>query len=465
MDVLGRQEILAIADDLFASHTGKHFNDLQKKILLRTLEGKTYLDIANETHHTEKYIKETGGKLWKSLSKALGEKVNKSNIRATIERFHNSLSKSNIIQSFQIHNSNIWQDYGTHNNDAHLNNNHQASNASYYEDLSDVPVYENFYGREKELNFLEQKIITENYRLISILGINGIGKTALTVQLINKIKHHFNYVIYKSLSSSPTCTELHNKIFQFIGNSKKQFNNVSLSSYLRQYRCLIILDDLEFLFASENYAGTYKDGYKDYDLFFKTIANNHHQSCVILLSSQNNRQIELLETSNSSSFSLLLTGLGTKTKQILHQNNLQQEEHWDKLISIYNGHPLYLEITAKLIQYLFLGKVLVFLNEEESFLHNDIVILIQETLKILSPSETRLIEYLAQQSNPLSIPEIKNKTSLSTSVIINGIQSLKRRFLLETEAKNDHVRFQVIPLIKQYIKSIQSTSNKQTNDE
>ena len=261
MDVLGRQEILAITDDLFASQTGKHFNDLQKKIFLRTLEGKTYSDIANETNHAEKYIKETGGKLWKSLSKALGEKVNKSNIRATIERFYNS-SSNIIFQGIHINNGSICQDYETHTNDAHLNNNHQDSNASYYEELNDVPLYENFYGREEEFNLLEQKIIEENYRLISILGINGIGKTALTVQLINKIKHHFNYVLYKSLSSSPTCKELQNNIVQFISNSKKQFNNASFSYYLRQYRCLIILDNLEFLFASENYAGTYKDGYK-----------------------------------------------------------------------------------------------------------------------------------------------------------------------------------------------------------
>ncbi len=81
-------------------------------------------------------------------------------------------------------------------------------------------------------------------------------------------------------------------------------------------------------------------------------------------------------------------------------------------------------------------------------------------LKILSPSENILIQHLAQQSNPISIPEIKNQTALSTPVIINTIQSLKRRFLLQTETENEDLRFQLLPLIKQYIKSTQLTSNQ-----
>ena len=78
------QEIVNIADELIFSHIGEHLNDLQKTVLLGTIQGKSYLEIASEAQYTEKYIKDTAGKLWKILSESVGEKVKKSNVKATI---------------------------------------------------------------------------------------------------------------------------------------------------------------------------------------------------------------------------------------------------------------------------------------------------------------------------------------------------------------------------------------------
>lgn len=71
-------------------------NDLQKTVLLGTIQGKSYLEIASEAQYTEKYIKDNGGKLWKILSESVEEKVKKSNVKATIERCY--YSSNNIFQ-------------------------------------------------------------------------------------------------------------------------------------------------------------------------------------------------------------------------------------------------------------------------------------------------------------------------------------------------------------------------------
>lgn len=56
-----------------------------------------------------------------------------------------------------------------------------------------------FYGRTEELTKLKQWIIQERCRLVVMLGMGGIGKTALSVKLAEKISGEFEYVIWRSL--------------------------------------------------------------------------------------------------------------------------------------------------------------------------------------------------------------------------------------------------------------------------
>lgn len=60
-----------------------------------------------------------------------------------------------------------------------------------------------FYGRAEELATLEQWLVDDRCRLVALLGMGGIGKTALSVKLAEQLQDKFEYVIWRSLRNAP----------------------------------------------------------------------------------------------------------------------------------------------------------------------------------------------------------------------------------------------------------------------
>ncbi|MDY6936682.1 MAG: AAA-like domain-containing protein [Cyanobacteriota bacterium] len=81
---MDRQTALEFIDRLTFERTGKHLNDLERKVFLGSWDGKTYEKIyPTNPQYVEKDV---GYKLWKKLSNVLGEKVKKKTIKGAIER-------------------------------------------------------------------------------------------------------------------------------------------------------------------------------------------------------------------------------------------------------------------------------------------------------------------------------------------------------------------------------------------
>jgi hypothetical protein len=83
---MNSQELAGYLDELIFSSTGKHIDSLQLAILKGVLNGQKYADIAKEYNCSTGHAKDEAYKLWQLLSDTLGEDINKSNFRATIER-------------------------------------------------------------------------------------------------------------------------------------------------------------------------------------------------------------------------------------------------------------------------------------------------------------------------------------------------------------------------------------------
>src|SRR5262249_22021986 len=62
--------------------------------------------------------------------------------------------------------------------------------------------------REGEVAQLTEWVTEERCRVVSVLGLGGIGKSALAVSLMHQVALHFEVVLWRSLRDAPTCEEL-----------------------------------------------------------------------------------------------------------------------------------------------------------------------------------------------------------------------------------------------------------------
>jgi hypothetical protein len=455
------EDALKFTDNLALTTTGKHLDSLQKAILRGTWNNQKYKEIAEDHHRSEKYVKEVGFKLWKLMSVALGEEqVCKANFRAKLENLR--VGNISLFGNGCIHIGNISADSSQSSKnfqpEPEYNDkfNEPTSNTQpkVCQDLGDAPGPNLFYNRISELTTLENWIL-DRTRLITILGLSGIGKTALTLQLLPQIQHEFDRIIWRSLRNSPPLASLQTDLIKFLSQEETELPD--LIDYLRSHRCLIILDDIQTIFSSQQLAGNYQPGYENYGAFFKQITESSHNSCLILLSWEKPREIAVLEGENRPCKSLQLNGLGPEAQEILREKGLAEPEKWSELIDLYRGNPLWLNIVATLIQDLFGGSVSEFLSYDTLFL-GDLESLLHQHFDRLTASEQQVISWLASTLEPADISKIPENLQLSPPELLKVIQSLGRRSLIETVKQNGRSHFTIQPVIREYI--INKTRNK-----
>ncbi|MBD2234603.1 NB-ARC domain-containing protein [Phormidium tenue] len=166
-------------------------------------------------------------------------------------------------------------------------------------DWGEKPDTALFFGRTAELATLNQWIQVEQCRLLTLLGMGGIGKTSLAAKLANQVYDHFDYVIWRSLREAPPLDEILVRLIQFLSDQQETEINlptrlgeriIRLLHYLREHRCLVVLDNLESILQAET-AGHYRDGYEGYGELIQRIGNTEHQSCLLLTSRECPREL------------------------------------------------------------------------------------------------------------------------------------------------------------------------------
>ncbi len=468
-------EILKMTDRLIFKQTGKHLDYLQEAILRGCIQGQVYQEIAEQHLFSESHVKNVGYALWNTLSKALGEKVSKKNIRTILKNIKNDVSSSDVSSSNYPSTivSGVCQTHFTINNNLSIAPDKQdqsplSSSSSFPShqtilDLTEVPTISSISHRPTELETLQKWILQDRTRIITILGLSGIGKTALTLTLIEQIKPQFDYIIYRSLDTGQTLEKLLKSILQiFLQNTESQLlDNLdelrqNLLNFLRCHRCLIIFDDVQNILSSRELAGNYQPDQTNYGKLFKQIAELCHQSCLLLISWEPPIDIISLSQKNPLVKIYPLPGLEPKIiTEIWEEIGLQDQDKWLDIINFYQGNPLWLNLIAYTIQDLFNGSVAEFSQISSLFLTTELQAILQQHWQRLADIELKIIEVLSKYPQGLTIKQIHQEIQLDQEVapqvlpnLANAVQSLNRRGLIEKNGQTKGTFFTLLPILQ-----------------
>jgi len=458
------EDVVQWVNNLIVDKTGEHLTPIQEAILTGVWQRQKYSQIAKEFNCSESHVKKEAAKLWEKLRKELGEDLNKFNFRSKLEKKYRVSPVAHWGDCLQIDNVNICGEFlqtikDTETRSPSPPDSPQNKERSPIIDLTDAPELTGYYdspsgdsfaSRTSELSTLKQWILQAHTRLIAIYGLSGIGKSDLALKLIEQTQTELDYIIWVSLTNTPTLSTLQTELKQFFGRSQ-QPPLPTVIDYFRSSHCLVILDDVQNIFSSSQLAGQYLAGYEDYGKFFKQIATSSHQSCLILLSWEKPKEIANLEAENFSTRSLHLKGLGEKSAGLLREKELADEEKWSDLIDLYQGHPSWLNIIAATILELFNGSVSLFLADGTDLFLGDLEPLLESHLERLSESEKKVGYWLATQNEAVDISQQPADSELSKSEFWQAIQSLGRRSLVEKVLVGGRSMFFLHPLFKAYI--------------
>lgn len=333
------------------------------------------------------------------------------------------------------------------------------NSAIFYKDWGEAPDVGVFYGRTQELATLKQWIVQDYCRVVALLGMGGIGKTATSVKLVEQIQGEFEYFIWRSLRYTPIPESLFANIISIFSHQQQTHADVSqLINFLCQHRCLVILDQVDAILCSGHLAGHFGSGYEGYKELIRRIGETRElQSCLVLIGREKPLEIALLEGDTPRTRSLLLTSLGAAAKKILQEKELlYQEESWQELIQMYGGNPLALKMISTTIKEVFAGNVKEYLRQNTIVIGDKFLQILEQQFIRLGDLEKRIMYEMASYGEPVSYVELQNNLSVTVpkSDIIKAVQSLGWRSLIEQITTTNGTFFTLQPVISKYVKRI-----------
>jgi WD40 repeat protein/transcriptional regulator with XRE-family HTH domain len=315
-----------------------------------------------------------------------------------------------------------------------------------------------FAGREVEVAELSQWIVHERCRLVTLLGMGGIGKSMLASLLGSRLTPQFEAVLWRSLRDAPACSGLVADCLTFFSETPPAEFPTSLEQRITQLvtrlqasRCLLLLDNFDTLLQSSDPEGSYLPGYEGYGRLIERLAESAHQSCVLLTSRERPREIEPLEGTRSPVRSLRLVGVDDQiARALLSDKGLSgTPAAWQRLVAGYAGNPLALKIVAQAITDLFGGDLDRFLQEGE-LMFNGIRPMLRQQVGRLTPLEHLLLTWLAVLREWTKLDTLAQALHprVLRAQVLEALEALSRRSLVE---RGQQASFSLQSVVMEYL--------------
>jgi WD40 repeat protein len=500
---MNANEALALLEAILSNN---RLSQLQKTVFFHTWEDQSYGEIARRSGYELGYIKQTGSQLWQLLSQALNEKVTKHNVQQVVQRkmtaTHPSASRS-VSEYAQTAQPPETIAYRTASGKQTLGDRFvgdQPSDAFVQQQTTHLPPImpkcdwgdavdvSTFYGRADELATLERWILNDRCRLVGIFGMGGIGKTSLSVKLARRLAgdreweagsgewgtiDRFEFVIWRSLRNAPPLMDLLADLIQCIANQQHSLLPETLDgrlrcllNYLRQHRCLIVLDNGETVMGqpqpSDRSTDRYLSGYEGYAQLWQWIGDLEHQSTLVLTSREKPKEIAAREGKFLPLRSLRLSGLPIEAGQALlgiKGDFTGSKQDWQTLVNHYAGNPLALKMVAPVIQDVFDGQISSFLEclQEGTLVFSDIQDLLGQQINRLSPLEQQVLYWLAINRQPITLSQLRSNFTppMPLGQLLDALTALERHYLIDratsTLPDKTQTRFTLQPVVMEYM--------------
>jgi hypothetical protein len=320
-------------------------------------------------------------------------------------------------------------------------------------DTIGLPRAIRFYGRQELINQYQSLILEGKCSVLGIFGMGGIGKTSLANRLQTLVVNDFPYFIWRKLDNPEPLETLVNS-FEFITDKTSTDPVNKLMAFLRNHKCLLVLDNWDSLFEDHVLNGQYCENYKNYQRLLRCLVKEEHQSCVIITSREELNDCAINANADDLVHQIKLPGLSLDESINMLQNyGLKDRAQWPKLIDIYQGHPWALKLVAENIKQTFGGEVVRFLDQLTIVLGHSLQEMLQEQLNKLSPLELEIM-YSLTVERLATLPEVLQEHRLSYTTsgdFLMAIASLRRRSLIYGIQHGDHQQLEMGNTLLRYL--------------
>src|SRR6266545_2554060 len=314
------------------------------------------------------------------------------------------------------------------------------------------------YGRESELETLQQWLVDEHCRVIAILGLGGMGKSSLAITVAYQALSEVEVVLFRSVQNGPPLAEVLDQTIRAVSDQQATPPDqvpdkiAQLVQLFRERRCLLILDNLEALLQPGALAGTYRTGYADYGSMLERLSQREHQSCLILTSREKPAELGPLEGRRMPVRTLLLSGLDDRAcDMILKQRDIvATADDVGRLVHLYGGNPLALHLVTEPIRELFGSDVGAFLAAGDAFF-NGLGKLMEQQCARTTPLEHDILYWLAIERELVSVSTLLAKLgeAVSKREVLVALESLRRR--VQIEGGSNQAAFTLQPTILEFV--------------